>query len=372
MQKKRIAIFTYFMQGGGLERVLLNLMQGFIARDYEVDLLLSVAEGPFMKLIPDGVRVINIDTPRIRTNITSLIQYLRREKPEILYCAESDRGFEGVVAGLLSLTRTRVMIGMHTVEASERPANMGKRDKQYLQAQRLVCRLASKVIPVSHGLVDEIAEDLHIPKRKMHVIHNPIVNEQMKQEMQEPVEHPWLQQKTMPVVLAVGRLSHVKGFDVLIKAFKHVTSQMEARLIILGEPAFYESEQGEIHTSLVRELGLEDYVDLPGFADNPYAYMKNADLFVSSSRYEGFGNVIVEALACGCPVVSTDCPTGPIEILQNGEYGTLVPVDDAEALGQAIVEALHQAHDISKLEKRATDFSVDKIIEEYVELFKLK
>lgn len=371
MPKQRIAIFAYFMQGGGLERVLLNLMQGFVDRGYAVDLLLSIGEGPFMELIPDSVRVFYVGTPRIRSSFTPIIQYLRQERPHVLYCAESDRGFEGVVAGLLSFTRIPVMIGMHTIEASERPERMGDRDKRYLQIKRLICPLASKVIPVSHGLIEEIEEDFRIPKRKMHVIYNPVVTEQLKQDMQEPVEHPWLQEKSVPVVLAVGRLSHVKGFDVLIKAFKHVISQAEARLIILGEAAFYESDEREKHESLVRELGLEDYVDLPGFADNPYAYMKNVDLFVSSSRYEGFGNVIVEAMACGCPVVSTDCPTGPTEILQNGEYGTLVPVDDPEALGQAIVEALKSEHDIGKLERRAADFSEDKIINEYLELFQL-
>lgn len=367
MPKERIGIFATFLQGGGLERVLLNLMEGFIDRGYAVDLLLFTAEGPFVELIPDDVQVINLGSPRIRASIQTVRQYLRKEKPKVLYCAESDRGFEGVVAGLLSMSGTRVMIGIHTIEANERPDYLDDRHKKYLMIKRFVCPLASKVIPVSHGLIDAITKDLSVPKRKMHVIYNPVVTEKLTTDMHKPVDHKWFKEKTIPVVLTAGRLVDIKGYDVLIRAFKEAIPHVEARLLILGE-----GDQRESLTALVQELELEDYVDMPGFVDNPYAYMKNADLFVLSSEFEGLPTVVIEALACGTPVVSTKCPGGLSEILQHGEYGTLVPVGDHKALGQAIVEALQSDHDISKLEKRAEDFSEDKSIDDYLKAFQLK
>jgi len=369
MPSKKIAILTEaFSNGNGVARILLNLMKGFVDRGYSVDLLYFSTGGPFEQFIPEGVRIIDLGNHvRIRTSIKKTMQYLRQEKPAVLYCANSDSGFEGVVAKLLAMSRTPVMISIPSVETMERPAYMTDKDKLYLKLKRIACPLASKVIPVSHGVAGDTMKHLGIPKQKIQVIYNPVVTETLKENMQKPAEHKWLQNKTLPVVLAVGRLDAVKSYDVLIRAFKNVISQVEARLIILGE-----GDQRDMLASLVQELDLTDFVDMPGFTGNPYAYMKNADLLALSSKNEGLPTVIIEAMACGCPVVSTDCPVGPSEILQNGEYGTLVPVGDSEALGQAMIEALQQDHDIRKLQQRAEYFSEDKIIDEYLELFQLK
>jgi len=367
MAKERIAIFARFLEdGGGLERVILNLIKGLVDRDYIVDLLLFSAEGPFMQFIPEDVHVIDFGSPRILSTIPRLARYLRQEKPMVLYCAETDRGFAGVIAKFLAVSSTPIVIGIHIIESKHRQAKLDRKAKLLISVKRIISPFAKKFIPVSQGVADDIIKDLHISKEKIQVIYNPVVSEKLKQDMQKTADHHWLQEKTIPVVLAAGRLVDQKDFITLLHAFKDVISQYRAHLIIIGE-----GPQRPKLDSLIQELDLADYVDMPGFVNNPYAYMKNADLFVLSSKFEGFGNVLVEAMACGCPVVSTDCVAGPSEILQDGEYGPLVPVGNSEALGEAILNALQHDHDISKLQERAEDFSEDKIVDEYLELFHL-
>jgi glycosyltransferase involved in cell wall biosynthesis len=174
-----------------------------------------------------------------------------------------------------------------------------------------------------------------IPTQKVRVIYNPVVSPELYEKADAPVEHPWFQPHQPPVVLAAGRLVALKGYDTLLRAFARVRQETPARLVILGEGP----ERPNLER-LASELGVAADVDMPGFDPNPFRYMKRAGVFVLSSRYEGLPNVLIQALACGCPVVSTDCPSGPSEILDGGRYGVLVPVDDVEAMAGAIVRAL--------------------------------
>lgn len=369
MSNKRIAILTEaFNNANGVARIMINLMQGFVDRGYSVDLVHFATGGPFEQFIPEEVNIIDLGKQiRIRKSIEGVSQYLRQTKPSVLYCSDSDRGVEAIIAKTLAMSSTPVVISIPSMESQERPAFMTKKDKWHLRLKRLLCRFATKIVPVSQGVADEVTTDLMLPKRKVQVVYNPVINEQLRQDMQKSADHPWLQEKTIPVILAAGRLHAVKDYGTLLHALKHVVEQCPARLIILGE-----GPEREKLEELIQELELENCVDLPGFTDNPYAYMKQADVFALSSKLEGLPTVIIEAMACGCPIVSTNCPGGLNEILKNGDYGTLVPVGDYQALGQAIVAALGKEHDLGKLKKRAEDFSEDKIINEYLELFQLK
>jgi glycosyltransferase involved in cell wall biosynthesis len=224
---------------------------------------------------------------------------------------------------------------------------------------------ADKIVVISYGLFYEINRILSIPKDKIIVIYNPI-DPELFQKMNEPINHPWFEDGQPPVILAVGRLTKQKDFPNLLRAFAIVRQYRPVRLLILGD-----GEDRPLLEQLAKDLNISEDVSLPGFTDNPYAFMKKSAIFVLSSIYEGFGNVLVEALACGCPVVATDCPTGPREILDNGRYGRLVPVGDHEALAKAILETLDNPDFPATKEERiqrALEFSLDAAVEKYLQV----
>ncbi|ELZ36066.1 glycosyl transferase family protein [Halorubrum saccharovorum DSM 1137] len=195
----------------------------------------------------------------------------------------------------------------------------------------------------------------------MTVIHNPAYSKGISEKATERVSHPWFQSDEPPVILGVGSLTPQKDFPTLVRAFNRLRSQQDARLVILGE-----GDRREELESLIQRYGIGDSVDLPGFVDNPFKYMKQADVFVLSSRWEGFGNVIVEAMACGTPIVSTNCPSGPAEILQNGKYGQLVRTGDPEALAAAVQATLAEPPAPDPLIERAKEFSVERVADKYL------
>ena len=363
MSNKKVAFFATSMEGGGAERVSLNLAKTCAERGYSVDLLLNSVAGPYMQFVPDNVRIIDLNKPGLLKSTALLARYIQQEKPLAIHCSVTDRGLSASMAKMLLFSNVKVVIEVENTVSKQIP-NPTTKQKIYQELKNLLFPRSAKLVAVSQGVAEDLMKNFRIPIKSIEVIYNPVVTKQLKSEMQGEAGHKWLLEKSAPVVLAAGRLAPQKDFATLITAFKYVVSKCDARLIIVGE-----GEQRNMLTSLVQELDLTDYVDMPGFVDNPYAYMKHSDLFVLSSIFEGFGNVIAEAMACGCPIVSTDCPSGPSEILQNGEYGTLVPVGDAESLGQAIIDALQQDHDINKLLERAEDFSEDKIVDEYLKLF---
>ena len=192
------------------------------------------------------------------------------------------------------------------------------------------------------------------------VIFNPIINERIIQRANEPNNHPWFNPKTVPVIIAIGRLSEQKNFSLLLQSFAKVLESTKARLIIFGEGPLRSDLE-----NLVKELNLQDAVLLPGVVANPYNYLNNADLFVLSSNYEGLPNALVEALACGCPVVSTDCQSGPREILDDGKYGILVEPSDVNGLARAILQSLNSENKLipsTWLEQFTEDIIVNKYL----------
>ena len=203
---------------------------------------------------------------------------------------------------------------------------------------RLTYRSADTIIAVSNGVADDLSTMLKLKRNQINVIYNPVVSEHLIKNSREPVDHPWLTSNKVPVILGVGRLTEAKNFNALIHAFSIVVASIPARLIILGE-----GEQRDSLETIIDQLNLADQVDLPGFTNNPYPYMRCADLFVLSSIWEGLPTVLIEALSCGTKVVSTDCPSGPREILENGKWGTLVPVNNAEELANAMIFSLEHA-----------------------------
>lgn len=317
--------------------MFMHLGRGFARQGIQVDMVLSRAEGPFRSEVPEEVRMVDLGAPRVLFSLPGLVRYLRRERPGALLSALDHANVIAVLAQHIARVPTKVVVSVHSTPS-----------RVVANAATLRARLmplwvkpfyprAHAVVAVSQGVAGELVHKLGIPAEKVHTIYNPIITPELFEKAEEPLEHPWFKESEPPVVLGVGRLTPAKDFATLLRAFALVRAQRPARLMILGE--------GELRSELeqlARDLGIEKDVALPGFVQNPYPYMKRAGVFVLSSRWEGLPTVLVEALALGTPVVSTDCPSGPAEILEGGRFGTLVRQGDEKALADAVLHTLQQ------------------------------
>jgi glycosyltransferase involved in cell wall biosynthesis len=360
MKKPRLAFLITNMKGGGAEKVTLNLANGFCLRGYHVDLILFQTEGVFLNGLLPSIRIISLNVQSLRHGLLPLIRYIRKAKPKFLFANMWPISIIAMIAKLFSGMNLRVLIVEHAIISTSEIFE--SRTTEYLAriTIRLIYPLASNIIAVSNGVANDLAFFGHLDLNKIRIINNPIVDSKPFPAF-EGVLPPtsWWNGSHLRII-AAGSLKWIKGFDVLIKAMAELILRLDVKLLILGEGPERSNLEMQINA-----LGLQEYVFLPGFADTPDVYFKHANLFVLSSRYEGFGNVLVESLAVGTPVVSTDCPSGPREILLNGYYGQLVPVDEPSALVFAIVEALNSSHDTEQLILRAKDFSIDNSLDEY-------
>jgi glycosyltransferase involved in cell wall biosynthesis len=360
--KKRIAFFIPSMTGGGAERVALNLIKEFSAQGWAVDLILNHAGGVFLPLVPDTVRVIPLNTSSFFSKVNQIAKYLRSENPQFLISL-LDRVNVCGFAKVTSRSAVKVILSIHSITSEEFSENFGFLTSLKPYFMRFSYYLADAIVPVSQGVSDDLGRLLRSNSSKVKVIYNPIVSPEILSKAQLFVEHPWFSRQDAPVFLSVGRLSPAKDFPTLLKAFALVRQKMNAKLVVLGE-----GEERSNLEQLIRQLNIKDDVDLHGFVDNPYKYIANSSSFVLSSKYEGFGNVLVEALALGKPIVSTDCPSGPSEILDGGKYGKLVPVGDVDALALAMIESLSIDNDVQWAKARSEMFSTAQIAQNYMDL----
>jgi len=218
-------------------------------------------------------------------------------------------------------------------------------------------------VTVSDSVGRELADGLGLAPESVETIYNPVVDDTLAARASEAPEHPWFEEGEPPVVLGVGRLTEQKDFATLIRAFALLRRKRDARLLLLGE--------GRLRAELEQEariLGVSEHVHLPGFVDNPFSYMARAAVTALSSGYEGLPGVLIQAMACGCPVVSTDCPGGSREILGSGRYGRLVAVGDPEALAAALEATLEAPPARAGLRRRAAEFSFDRSVDRYLSL----
>ena len=333
--KQRVAIFTANMDGGGAERAMLKLAGGIAGHGYDVDLVLSRAEGHYLQEVPDSVRIVDLHARRVLSSIPGLVRYLRRERPNAMLTSMNYVNIVGIWARTLARVDTRLIVNEQnalSLEAAHSPR------RRHRLMPRLIKRFypwADGVTSVARGTADDLVSTAGVSPNLIEVVHNPIVTTELRELVAEPLDHPWFGPGQVPVVLGVGRLAPQKDFGTLIGAFARVVVRRPCRLMILGDGP----ERASLE-ALVAERGLTGSVDLPGWISNPYPYMAHAGVFVLSSRWEGLPSVLIEALFCEVPVVATDCLSGPREILEGGRYGALVPVGDEEALAAAIETAL--------------------------------
>jgi len=332
--RRRLAVFLPSLVGGGAERVALKLAGGLADRGHAVDLLLATANGPLLAAVPPNVRVVDLGAARVLRALPRLARYLRRDRPAALAAFLNHANIVALWARALARSDCRIVV-VEQNTLSETGANGStRRDRLMPAVATRFYPWADYVVGVSADVVDDLAAVTQVRRDRLRVIFNPIVADDLIAKAQSSPGHPWLTD-TIPVFVAAGRLRPQKDFSTLLRAFAMLRASRRARLVILGEGP----DRSEL-LGLAAALGVADDVAFPGFSDNVYAYMAHAAAFVLSSRWEGLPTVLVEALACGAPVIATDCPSGPREILAGGRYGRLVPVGDADALASAMRAAV--------------------------------
>jgi glycosyltransferase involved in cell wall biosynthesis len=333
--KPHIAIYMRYITYSGAHRAMLQLASGLVKQGFRVDLVFNLRIEQHMHMLPDGVQVFDLKSSGFVSSLLGFVNYLRKEQPlatfSTLYYADTIN----ILAKLLTRGRNQTVVSVQNTVTQEIQTPRIKARFITLLCTRFLYFWADGIVAVSKGVAQDLANFSRLPLERIKVIYNPVLSSDVYEKAKDTIEHPWFYPGERPIILGVGRLEKQKDFPNLIHAFAQVLKTKKVRLVILGWGA-------DILTleALVTDLALEQDVAFLGAVDNPYAYMARSAVFVLSSKFEGFGNVLVEAMAVGTPVVSTNCPHGPAEILNNGEYGELVPVSDSNALAKAILEVL--------------------------------
>lgn len=328
-----IAFLLPFLSDGGAERVMMDLAVEAAARGRRVDMVVVNHDRPVVTDLGPKVRIVDLNRSRVAFALPALVRYLIRSRAKAVLATIGHTNVLAVVAARL-VPGTRVVV---------REANTVGEDTTGSALKRWAVRslmwgaykAANTIIAVSEGVAKSLIEELGVLEGRVRVILNPVITPRVLDGAREDPAHDWFAQGEPPVVLAVGRLVEQKGFDTLIRAFATLRSRQECRLVILGEGRL----RSELH-ALARDLGVDEDVSMPGFVANPFAYMARAELFVLSSRWEGLPNALIQAMAVGTKVVSTDCPSGPSEVTDGGRLAPLVPVDDVRAMADAMGDEL--------------------------------
>lgn len=396
-----LAIYLENLDGGGVQVVCYRLATALAGRGYRVELLVTAAGGVLTSRLPSHIPVVELPASsrwqaaiaalRSATDqgwtllratllnrekdtsfrhLAGLAAYLEQRQPTVLLAATPYLNLEALLARHLAAAGTRVCVSEHNDLRSGHRLSGAYHQAILSRLQRRLYAEADGVIAVSAGVADDIARRSGLDRNRITVVYNPVVTPELERLAAEPVTHPWLQPGEPPVVLAVGRFGAAKDLPMLVRACGRLRGQRAVRLILLGKDRTPRKTQKRIAElrALAEQCGLADALDFPGYVANPFAWMAQAGVLAVSSCNEGFCNVIAEALACGCPVVSTDCPSGPAEILDGGRYGRLVPVGDDAAMAAALDATLSEPRDATRCRERASFFSVERAADAYERL----
>lgn len=357
-----IAFYVPSLTVGGAERVTVSVANGLARRGYEVDLVVSFNDGAFREEVDDSVTLVDLNTRKIPVvgigaSVPCLSQYLSERSPAILFSQMTYANDIYLVSQLLSGSDTVSIGTIHNTLGMQE-----ERKEKFVQwLQRRLAGQADQFVAVSEGVAESVVEHVNVDREKVSVLHNPIPVNEVQQRSREAVDHQWLDSPEYEVVLGVGRLERAKNFSSFLRAFARLhESRPQTRAIIVGKG----SKRDELK-ALAMDLGIDDVVSFPGFVDNPYGFMGGASVLAMSSVHEGLPTVLIEALACGCQVVSTDCPSGPREILADGTYGRLTTVGDDAELAAAMQAALESPMPVETLIERARDFAPEAVIDDY-------
>jgi len=358
---KKIAIFASFSGQGGVERMIVNLCHGLVQLDCQLDLVLVKSQSAHLEHLPESVRVIQFKGKHTLASLFELVSYLRREKPFALLAAKDRAGRVAVFARRLACVKTRLVFRIGTTVSAALEGKGALRKLAWYLPMRLIYPQADAIVAVSGGVADDLRRITGITGNKILVIRNPVITPKLAELTAEKLVDPWIEDSTVPLIMGVGRLTRQKDFPSLLQAFAKVRQNRPCRLVILGEGA----DRQKLEQQAV-ELGVREDVYLPGFVSNPYKYLNRANLFVLSSGWEGSPNVLTEALALGIPVVATNCPSGPQEILQGGKYGPLVKVGDVDGLAEAMLQVLDKSLAPETLREAVKEYTVEQSSRHYL------
>lgn len=361
-----LAVFISDFDNGGMEKMLVNLAAGLCGEGVRVDFLVNrVSHRPYLERLPPAVRRIELGGVPARALAQRLAEYLRESRPATLLSTKERDEARVLRARRRAGVPLRIVLrtGIHISGrlAAQRRNALARWLR--VRALRRACREADGLVAVSAGVAEDLARLAGVHRDRIRVIPNPVITPDFPRLAAAPVEHPWLGEGEPPVILGVGRLARAKDFPTLLRAFARVRAERDCRLLILGE-----GRQRNRLLALARELGVAADVDLPGFVDNPCAWMARARLLALSSRAEGSPNRLTEALALGVPVVSTDCPSGPRELLRDGRVGRLVPMGDSAALAAAIRDTLDHPPDPGALRAAVRDYRQEASVRRYLDV----
>ncbi len=367
---KRLAFFVDSLAGGGAERVMLNLANEYVKQGYDVDLILARKEGDYLSDVDSNIRIIDLAVTRFWTYFFPLVKYFKSEKPDVFLSATTILNLLAIMTKSLSFARTHLVVSEHIDIVSFAKQGALQRPALVKKLIALLYPKANQIVAVSNGAAMSLSEFSGIPRTQIKAVYNGVIDSHKLALAKEALDHPWfgVAQEGQPVIVAVGRLQAQKDYPMLLRSFALVLKQRPAKLIILGEGELREELEG-----LIDELKVSEHVSLHGFELNPFKFFANANVFALSSQYEGLPTVLIEALACGCPVVSTDCPSGPQEILEKGKFGALVSVGDEKGFAEALLSVLGlqegSRQDLAQLKNdlmaHGKRFNVDNAFNEY-------
>jgi glycosyltransferase involved in cell wall biosynthesis len=357
----RVALFHPSLIHGGIQRAFVNLARGFLEHGLAVDMVQAAPEGSFRDQVPAGVRLVDLNASRALTSLVPLVRYLRRDRPDALISGAIQTNVVAVWAKRLARVPTQLILTEHNIiSAITNNAPMFRTRVMPFFVRRYY-PWADELVAVSQGAAEDLASLMGIPADLIHVIYNPIVGPEFWRRAAEPLADKTFAADPRPVILAVGRLHYHKDYPTLLQAVAIVRRTTNARLVFLGDG----EERGNL-VALARQLDVDSCVSFLGDVPNPLPYMKGAASLALSSVVEALPTVLIEALAVGLPIVATDCPTGPREILRDGAYGTLVPVGDSAALAEALLRVLQRPCPPSIPCEALARFGHDHVIGKYL------
>lgn len=361
MPNRRLAFFIQDLREGGAERSVARLLNGIVARQIPTDLVVIERRGRFFDELDPRVNVVELPQRRTVSSILGIRRYIDTARPAALVSAMAHTNVAAIVANGLARRRTRIVVVEHNQLSMNRPLKRGLVGLSYRLVPKAY-RRADLVAAVSEDVRSDLAAETGLPAPGIRVLHNPVVAPNLAALACVEVDHPWFDNPGgPPVLVGVGRFTRQKNFPLMLQAFAKVRTKTPVQLVILGE-----GDLRPDYEELIRELGIGEDVDLRGFDANPFRYLARAAAFVLSSDWEGLPTVLIEALACGTPVVTTDC-AGTAEILRGGKLGRIVARGDPDALANAIVETLSDPGPRERRVARGNEFSIDRAVDAYLE-----